>query len=209
MFWLDCPAQPLRTQGTADRVVIRRRYVLGCLAIGLIPMCFSSGCVQRRMTIRSNPPGARVYVDDYDVGITPVSTSFIYYGRRKIQLVKDGYETLTITQPVWPPWYEIPPLDFVSDNLVPGEIRDERCLPVYQLRPQVVVPTDQLLGRAEQLRRGVQASATGRPATAAPDVRINSPPRGPEAIPDPGSMQPIVTPPPAGSQPNYPLPPGR
>lgn len=159
------------------------------------------------MTIRSNPPGARVYVDDYDVGITPVSTSFTYYGRRKIQLVKDGYETLTVIQPVWPPWYEVPPLDFFSENLVPGELRDQRVLD-YQLRPQVVVPTEQLLGRAEQLRRGVQAGVPNRPTAAAPDVRINPPGRGPEVIPDPGSLQPIVTPPPAGSQPNYPLPPG-
>ena len=32
------------------------------------------------MTIRSNPPGAMFYVDDYEIGITPISTSFIYYG---------------------------------------------------------------------------------------------------------------------------------
>src|ERR1700690_4113146 len=58
----------------------------------------TSGCVQRRMTIRSNPPGALVYVDDYEIGTTPVSASFTYYGTRKIRLVKDGYETLTVMQ---------------------------------------------------------------------------------------------------------------
>ena len=59
------------------------------------------------MTIRSNPPGALVYVDDYEVGITPISTSFIYYGQRRIRLVKDGYETLTVMQPIPPPWYDV------------------------------------------------------------------------------------------------------
>jgi hypothetical protein len=73
-----------------------------------------SGCVQRRMMIRSNPPGALVYVDDYPIGNTPVSTNFIYYGKRKIRLVKDGYETLTVIQDIRTPWYEYVPLDFVS-----------------------------------------------------------------------------------------------
>ena len=87
------------------------------------------------------PPGALVYVDDNEVGLTPVSVSPIYYGNRKIRLVKDGYETLTLIQSVPPPWYEIPPLDFFSENVVPGRIRDQRTFD-YQLRPQGVVPQD-------------------------------------------------------------------
>ena len=80
-------------------------------------ICFvagATGCVQRRMTVRSNPPGALVYVDDYQVGTTPVSTDFIYYGTRKVRLVKDGYETLTVRQPFPLPWYQVFPLDFVK-----------------------------------------------------------------------------------------------
>ena len=133
--------------------------------------CFrsaSAGCVQRRMMIRSNPPGALVYVDDYEIGTTPVSHNFTYYGTRKIRLVKDGYETLTLMQPIPTPWYEIPPLDFCLENLVPGELRDHRTLD-YQLRPQMVVPPDELLGRAEALRghapgvRRAGDSRRGRP----------------------------------------------
>ena len=112
-----------------------------------------NGCVQRRLTIRSNPPGALAYVDDYPVGTTPVSTDFIYYGTRKVRLVKSGYETLTVLQPIPTPWYQYPGVDFVSENLVPGEIRDERVVE-YQLQPQVIVPAQQLLGRADNLRHG-------------------------------------------------------
>ena len=75
----------------------------GCLVVA------AAGCVQRRMTIRSNPPGALVYVDDYQIGTTPVSNDFVYYGTRKIRLVKDGYETLTVRQPFPIPWYEVFP----------------------------------------------------------------------------------------------------
>ena len=70
------------------------------------------------------PPGALVYVDNYEIGTTPVSTDYIYYGTRRIRLVKDGYATLDIKQWIPPPWYEIIGIDFVSENLVPAEIRD-------------------------------------------------------------------------------------
>ncbi|NCY03200.1 MAG: PEGA domain-containing protein [Planctomycetia bacterium] len=83
--------------------------VVGCLLVAVL-LVAATGCVQRRMTIRSNPPGALVYVDDYQIGTTPVSTDFIYYGTRKIRLVKDGYETLTVRQPFPIPWYEVFPL---------------------------------------------------------------------------------------------------
>ena len=88
----------------------------------------ATGCVQRRLTVRSNPPGALVYVDNHEIGTTPVSTDFIYYGTRQIRLVKDGYETITLLQPVSAPWYQYFPIDFFAENVVPGEIRDERCL---------------------------------------------------------------------------------
>jgi hypothetical protein len=134
------------------------------------------------MTIRSNPPGALVLVDNYEIGTTPCSTDFIYYGTRKIQLVKDGFETLTLMQPIPTPWYEFPGLDFVSENLVPGEIRDERVF-AFNLQPQVIVPTEQLLGRAENLRR-----SSPQP--------IGTPP--PNMIPIPAPA-PAFTGPPAGA----------
>ena len=48
-------------------------------------------------------------------------------------------------------WYEIPPLDFFAENLWPYELRDEREVQ-FDLQPQQVVPTEQLLDRAENLR---------------------------------------------------------
>jgi hypothetical protein len=123
------------------------------LIFGLFLACILlNGCMQRRLTICSNPPGAVVKVDDVEIGVTPVSTSFIYYGTRKIQLTKPGYETLTILQPVRAPWYQWPGIDFVSEHFVPGKIHDDRLFN-YNLQPAQVIPTDQLLGRAEQLRQ--------------------------------------------------------
>lgn len=118
-----------------------------------------SGCVRRRMTIRSNPPGATVYVDDQEIGTTPVSAAYTYYGTRKIQLVKDGYETITQLHEFSTPWYEYPPLDFISENLVPMKIRDERIVE-FDMEPQQVVPTTELLARAGQLRETTRAGYT-------------------------------------------------
>lgn len=133
--------------------------------LALVVCALACGCVQRRLTIRSNPPGALVYVDDYPLGTTPVSTDFVYYGTRKVRLVKSGYETLTVMQPIPAPWYEYPGLDFISENVIPGEIRDERVVD-YQLQPQLVVPSLQLLEHGENLRQGAVGSGVPAPPAA-------------------------------------------
>ncbi|MEM8679864.1 MAG: PEGA domain-containing protein [Planctomycetota bacterium] len=124
-----------------------RRFLLAVLVI----LSLAPGCVRRRLTVRSNPPGAMVYVDDHQIGMTPVSTEFTYYGTRKIKLIKDGFETLTTEQKIDAPWYEIPPLDFVSENLILREVRDEREFD-FNLKPQRIVPMQELRQRAENLR---------------------------------------------------------
>jgi hypothetical protein len=148
-----------------------------------------------------------VYVDDYEIGTTPVSTNFTYYGTRKIRLVKEGFETLTVMQPIPTPWYEFPPLDFFSENLLPGELRDQRTLS-YQLRPQVVVPTAQLRGAAEDLRaRGRTPLATIPSGFLSPvpgDAFQSSPPPAESISTPPG--QPQFQPPPGNSQPMQPFP---
>jgi len=158
-----------------------RTLSLLCLAVAL---CASVGCVERRLTIRSNPPGAVVYIDDYEIGTTPVSTDFVYYGTRKIRLVKDGYETLTVLQPVSAPWYQVPPLDFFSENLTPGEIRDHRALD-FNLVPQVMVPTPELMNRAQQLRQSSQIPQSPLPVVPNQPGAAGQPLPGPELIAPP------------------------
>ena len=107
------------------------------------------------MFVRSDPPGAALYVDDQHVGYTPTYVNYTYYGSRKVQLIKDGYETVTVYQRFDPPWYQYPGIDFVSENLVPTEIRDERILD-FTLPPLKVYEREQILPVAESLRSQVQ-----------------------------------------------------
>ncbi len=179
------------------------RSFVGWALLAMVLCASQSGCVQRRLTVRTNPPGALLYVDDYPIGTTPCSTNFIYYGTRKIRLVKDGYETLTVMQSIPAPWYEYTPCDFVAENFVPGQIHDQRTLD-FQLRPQIVVPSEQLLLRAEGLRRGVH-TATGTAPQLSPGGLRGPTVIGPTA-PPPGGPEPIPTPQGIGGQPVHPLP---
>jgi hypothetical protein len=110
------------------------------------------GCVERRLTIRSTPPGALVVLDGQEIGHAPVSTAFTYYGEREVKLIKDGFETKTINQTISTPWYQYFPLDLITEGLVPWRIRDERNY-LYTLEPAITVANDQLYPRAEALRQ--------------------------------------------------------
>lgn len=126
--------------------------LLGLALLALLP-----GCVHRRLTINSNPPGARVLLDGEEVGETPTATDFTHYGTREIVLQKDGYDTLKTLQTVPPPWYQVPPLDFFSDNLLPFQLTNRHEF-TYQLQPSPTVPSTQgLRERANSMRSEAHA----------------------------------------------------
>jgi hypothetical protein len=157
------------------------------------------------MTLRSSPPGAAVYVDDYQIGTTPVSHDFVYYGTRNIRMVKDGYETLTVRQPFPAPWYEYFPLDFVSENLIPWEIRDERVVDLA-LAPAAAVPAAEVVARAEQVRLAAGAQPAVAPVQAAPIQAVPAPVGPPALQPLPAPVQPGPGPYFPGPPPGMPVP---
>ncbi len=129
-------------------------FTRSSLLLLLFVCVISTGCVRRRMTVRSNPPGAVVYVDKERVGVTPVSTPFTHYGTREFKVVKAGYETLTVEQNIKAPWWQIPGIDFFSENVDPREHRDERALE-FELVPKRIVPREATLQRANMTRQSV------------------------------------------------------
>lgn len=110
-----------------------------------------TGCVERRLTIRTDPPSALVRLDGREIGFTPISVPFTYYGNRRVQIVKDGFETMTIDQPINTPWYQYFPLDFITEVLVPWNIRDEREYE-YVMEPARGASVDELQARARSVR---------------------------------------------------------
>lgn len=132
----------------------------------------STGCLRKRMTVRTSPPGAMVYVDRQYIGLSPVSTNYTYYGTRNFEIVRDGYRTEKFLRKFNPPWYAIPPLDFVTETLWPYETRDERIIDV-QMSPEPAVPNDALIASGEQLRlQAGQGIAVSPPPTMSSPIPV-------------------------------------
>lgn len=132
------------------------------LTLVFVLMVATSGCLRRRLTIRTTPPGAVVSIDNQPVGISPAATGFTYYGTREIRVEKDGFRTEVIKRNLKAPWYEYPVLDFITETLWPWEIRDERIIDI-ELVPQGIESTNAVLSRAEQLRSQSRAGIVTAP----------------------------------------------
>ncbi len=125
-----------------------RGYLLATAAAAAL----GAGCVERKYVITTDPPGAVVLENSRPLGTaTPADGSFVYDGTYRFTLLKEGFQTLHVDQEIPTPWYQVFPLDFVSENLVPWTIQDVRRFH-YQLQP-LQTPNSQDVGeRARQLR---------------------------------------------------------
>jgi hypothetical protein len=132
---------------------MRFQSVLIWLALGSSIWTGFSGCVSRRMTIRTNPPGALVEVDGKRLGTSPVSTDFTYYGTHEFTISAPGYETLTVQQKVKPPFYQWVPIDFFTNHFLPGRVTDRHDF-TYTLQPtQTAIDDEQnLINRGRNFR---------------------------------------------------------
>lgn len=94
-----------------QKAKVARGLVVCAMACGL------GGCMQRSLDITSEPSGATVYLNDVEVGRTPVEVGFTYYGEYDVLLVKDGYEPLRTRADAVAPIYEHPPLDLAAEAM--------------------------------------------------------------------------------------------
>jgi PEGA domain len=141
----------------------RSRRTIHHAILVLLVCVMHMGCVRRRMTVRTNPPGAAVYVDRQLIGSSPASSSYTFYGTRHIEVVADGFRTEKVLRKISPPWYQIPPLDFLAETVWPWEIRDERIIDITMV-PAEQIPADELTTRANTLRiQAQQGLATSLP----------------------------------------------
>lgn len=99
----------------------------------------AQGCVERQLVLSTEPAGAELFLDGREVGRTergePVVVPFDAYGVRIVTARKPGYVPATRRVVLDPPWWQLPPIDLITDILWPGTIRDRR-----ELAPLVLVP---------------------------------------------------------------------
>ena len=108
------------------------------------------GCVKRRISISSNPQGALVWVNDREVGRTPVEFEFLYYGEYDLRLEKEGFEPIMTTRWAKTPVWELPVIDFFAEVVAPD--RESRVYWNFELEPRND-NADLLLYRANRFRR--------------------------------------------------------
>jgi len=119
--------------------------------LAAILACAVGGCVEREMTITSEPSGALVYISDVEVGRTPLTRTFTWYGDYDIILRQEGWQTLTTHAHLNAPLHQLPPFDLFTE-IAPWTLHDRRYLhfPMAKLQP----PSDEeLVRRAEELAR--------------------------------------------------------
>jgi hypothetical protein len=80
-----------------------------------------AGCLERTITVRTEPPGAIVWLNDQEIGRSPVTTAFTFYGKYELRIRKEGYEPLITSRNAVAPWYEYPGIDLVTEA-VPARI---------------------------------------------------------------------------------------
>lgn len=146
-------ASLLSSPARFSRFTMRYSPVILWLISGSLALSGLTGCVSRRMTIRTNPSGALVEVDGKRLGTSPVSTDFTYYGTHEFTISAPGYETLTVQQKVRTPLYQYFPIDFFTNHFMPGRVTDRHDFS-YTLQPSVV-PIDEeqnLINRGRNFR---------------------------------------------------------
>ncbi|MCI0652027.1 MAG: PEGA domain-containing protein [Planctomycetes bacterium] len=116
-----------------------------------------SGCVERWLLVRTDPPGARVFLDGRDAGQAPARIPFQHYGTRELLLRLPGHESHSQMVEVSAPWYEWFPIDLLAEHAWPWTLEDEHVVDA------VLRPTDEERLRAELIELGKGAPPAPSP----------------------------------------------
>ena len=128
-------------------------------------LLLTGGCVQRTMIINSNPPGALVYLNGQEVGRTPLTHDFVWYGDYDVRVTKDGYEPLVTHCKISSVLFDMPPFDLITE-LTPFPWHDHQKLD-FTLKPAATQPAEDsqaLVDRAAQMRTQLESSQYTRPS---------------------------------------------
>jgi hypothetical protein len=147
----------LRTSSRLPFPLSRVPHSVYCLLpIASCLLLTACGTNQRTLSITSEPTGALVYVNDVQLGETPLEAEFLWFGVYDIRVSKLGFEPLITTAEANPRLHDQPGFDFFSEVL-PGT-RETIIRWHFTLPPE---DNDQpaLLERARQARESMNRPA--------------------------------------------------
>jgi len=110
-----------------------------------------AGCVERELTINTTPAGGLVFLNDEEIGYSPVTVSFLWYGDYKVRISKDGYKTLDTHKKLKAPLHDRFPFDFFAEILNPAKIVDSYEWS-FVLEEYTEPKREELLNAAEAVR---------------------------------------------------------
>lgn len=93
-------------------------------------------------------------MNQQEIGRTPLSREFLWYGNYDLVLRKDGYQTLKTQAGVMPPLWQIIPLDLITEML---PLTDEHVL-AFNLKPAAPPDSQAVLARGQRMRATLESS---------------------------------------------------
>jgi hypothetical protein len=109
-----------------------------------------TGCVEHQLTINTEPQGAIVSLNDEEIGTSPVTVSFEWYGDYNVRIIKESYETLNTHRNLKAPLHDKFPFDFFA------MLSPKRTVDSYQwsfkLGEKKQISREELIQNAEELK---------------------------------------------------------
>jgi hypothetical protein len=124
--------------------------MIALLVLVAVTAC-GCGSVQRELTIKTQPTGAVVYLNDEEIGTSPVTVGFNWYGDYRIRASLDGREMLNTHRNLPAPWYDYFPFDFAR-LLWPAKTTD-RYEWTFELQEPNSPTREELIKAATELRQ--------------------------------------------------------
>lgn len=107
----------MSTQAWTGRVILgtmKHGAAITLMVGGVALAAGAAGCRTRTLEITSEPSGATVWLNDEQIGRTPLETDFVHYGVYDVRVRLDGCLPLTTHRTAQAPLADQPGIDFFS-----------------------------------------------------------------------------------------------
>ena len=155
--------------------------------------------MHQSLTIRTEPPGAAVYVNDVLKGKSPLTYDFQWYGWYRLTLRKDGYERLDDRKLLRAPAYLWIPFDVMME-LLPVPVSDARVWS-YTLIPAEELPAPVPPAITPPTPKPARTHEKDIPLIANPSAATQDAPMADSPAPTAQESQPAKAPPEPASMP--------
>lgn len=131
------------------------------ISLLLAVMICLTGCVEREIKITTNPSDAEVCLNQEQIGPSPVSVHFNWYGVYHVKVSKPGYQTINVQKELKRPAADYFPLDLFADIFTPNKLYTYDWY--FELEKESPANRDELIERALQTDKDMTTLSQGMP----------------------------------------------